>query len=300
MPPVKRAGGIVVEQAEDGRLVHTFRQSTIGELDICPERGRVTMTGEMPDVETDAACIGTAVHGGIEIAELSLMKGDVLPPDLIEHVAQAEFTRLMNLPNFEWKKYKEAKARLAIHGAIEVFYDELYHRIQPLAVEKGFGPLVIYEDSERVIQITGTIDLFDLGFGAADYKTDGDGRKYRRGFGGKAWELDRWAIQPKVYCEALRQMGYLDNQGPWPFTYLVFDISKPTGVELVDPTVWVRPEDIDWLRQKTLAYAKLVEGDVTPWPKQDNHALCSPAWCPNWDNCKGADYSQVEWPLRGH
>jgi hypothetical protein len=253
------------------------------------------MTGEMPDDETDAACIGTAVHAGFEAAARA---PSALLPHQIDLIAQTEFTRLMALPGFGWKKYKEARARDLIRDCCNVFYDELYHTLGPVLIEQGFGPLVIYEDETRIIRIKGSIDLFDEYRGGCDYKTDGDGRKFRRGFGGKAWELDRWAIQPTVYCEALRQLGYYEGNGPWPFTYFAFDLSG-RDVELVESAVWRRPEDVDWLRQKTLAYAKLVEADVTPWPKQDNHALCSPKWCPNWDNCKGAAYTEVEWPLRG-
>ena len=285
-----------MELAPDGRWLHTFRQSTLNELDMCPERGRATMSGEMPDQESDAACLGTAVHFGIERA---LRSEFALDPYTIEELGQQHFSELIALPEFEWIKYKEERAREYISACLFLFYEDIYHTLAPVLLEQGFGPFVIHEDDERVIQVTGSIDLFDQYRGACDWKTDGDGRKFRRGFGGKAWELDRWAIQPTVYVHALRELGYYTGDGPWPFTYLGFDISgKPADVELVETPVMRQRADSLWLVEKTLAYAKLVEADIKPWPKHDNHALCSPKWCPHWGNCKGAAYSDVKWPLK--
>lgn len=287
----------MVERLDDGRYIHTFRQSTVGELDTCPDRGRATMAGEMPRVETDAAATGTACHAGFEAAGRALLIGDSLTLPAITAIAQADFTRIMCDPSFAWMKYTEKACRAYIERACETFYDELYHRLEPELVEFGFGPLVVHEDAQRVIQITGTCDLFDTGFGAADYKTTDRGRKYERGRGGEAWKLDRWAIQPTTYTEALRQLGYLPHEGPWPFTFFVFELGSE--VRLIEQTVWRTPADVAWMVDKLTSYAELVEADIRVWPKQDNHELCSPKWCPRWDACKGAHYPEGSWPLRG-
>jgi hypothetical protein len=34
--------------------------------------------------------------------------------------------------------------------------------------------------------------------------------------------------------------------------------------------------------------------DGMSWPMNDQHALCSPKWCPFWDGCKGS-HVPVDW-----
>lgn len=294
--PVERAGGIVADTDDQGRYVHTFRQSTLGELDLCLERGRRTMAGLMPDDESDAAGLGTAVHAGIEHGLKAKLDGQWVTVEEMDEVAQAEFTRIMALPGFRFVKYKEKGCRDQIRKCLEVFDAELYERIDPYFLELGFGPIVIHEDDKRVIRITGTIDLIDHVLGMADWKTDGQGTKFKRGFGGKAWEIDRWGMQPTVYAAACRALGLIDIDGPWTFTYFAFALGA--DVELVETTVLRQPADIDWLVQKCISYCELVEADLEVWPKNDNQALCSDKWCLAWDTCKGASYVEVEWPLK--
>jgi hypothetical protein len=293
--PVKRAGGIVVEQDDQGRYVHTFRQSSLGELDLCLERGRLTMAGEMPPDESDAAAVGTSVHAGIEHGLHALKDGQYRTLEEMQDVAQAEFTRIMGLDGFRFVKYIEKGCRALIDKCLVVFYDEVYDTIDPLHIELPFDVHLV-EDEHRVIRITGTIDLVDRRKGMLDWKTDGQGTKFKRGFGGKAWELDRWGIQPTVYTAALRAMGIIDPDGPWPFHYGAFALGAQ--VEYMELTVLRQAADIEWLKRKTGSYCEMVEADMGAWPMNDNHALCSPKWCPAWDLCKGASYVDLEWPLK--
>lgn len=296
--PIKRAGGIVVEVDDDGRAVHTFRQSTLGELDLCLERGRRTMAGVMPPDESDAAGLGTAVHAGIEFALKAKLDGHWVTVDEMDAVGQAEFTRIMGLDGFRFVKYKEVGCRRQIRLCLEVFDRELYERIDPIHLELGFSNLVIHEDERRVVRISGTMDLFDRKLGMADWKTDGQGTKFRRGFGGKAWEIDRWGPQPTVYLAACIALGLVDADPTaiHPFTFFAFALGAE--VELVELTVLRTQADVKWLIEKLLSYCELVEADHAVWPKQDNHALCSPTWCLAWDTCKGSHYEAIEWPLK--
>lgn len=289
---------IEIEVDTDGRVVHTFRQSNVKELDTCPERGRASLSGEMPEVHKDATCMGTAVHAGIEAATVALKMGHPMTPDDINNVAQAEFDGLVSTPGFVWVKYGEVGARERIERACERFYDDIYAQLDPILVEHEFGPLEIHEDDYRVIQVKGTIDLFDRVFGALDYKTTGDARAYRRGRGGEAWKLDRWAIQPTIYLYALWCEGYLPDADMWEFTYLAFDFGSPE-VELYRPVVRRQIADFNWAAEKLVSYAMLIEAGVPVWPKQDNHALCSEKWCDWWSQCKGAAYVDVAWPIKG-
>lgn len=281
----------------DGRYVHDFRQSTVGELDICPERGRATMAGQMPRIEKDATCIGTAVHAGIEAANIALKTGlPLMPSDIIE-IALAEFVSLSELIEFRWEKYNPKKAEYLIKRSCELFWEELYHTLRPVLVEHDFGPFVVYEDEHRIVRIKGTLDMYDANEGGIDWKTSGDSRKYMRGFGGDAWKLDRWEVQPTFYCEALRQLGYYGNDGPWPFTYHAFDFGSAEP-KLVTCKVARRPQDVHWAVERLKSYVEMIERDVTLWPKQDNHALCSPKWCDWWQFCKGESYIDVPWPFK--
>lgn len=289
--PVKR-GGIKFEVDDDGRNVFTFRQSTLSELDECSERGRLVLTGQMPRIETDAACLGTAVHYGIEG-----MLGEFWSTDYAVQHAQVHFDLLSVADNFEWVKYGP-RGRDLIHTAIDrcvrTFAKEVLPKLNPIAIEIPFERVFLYEDDERVIYLNGTIDYFDAYLGGIDWKTSGDTRKYQAGFGGEAWKLDRWNIQSSVYTLALVELGFLDPEGPWPFTFAAFTV--PSGV-YQEHTVARTVGDHDWLRAKCVAWAKLIEAEVSTWPMTDNQALCSPKWCPAWGQCKGKHVDE-SWPLK--
>lgn len=290
--------GIELTFDADMRFVHTFRQSTVGELDLCPERGRATMSGQMPRIERDATCLGTAVHAGIQAALIAASKGHVMSPLDMTNIALAEFAMYASDPDFRWEKYNAKRVEFMIMRCCDLFWDDLYEKLSPVLIEENFGPLTIYEDDKRVIQIKGTIDFLDAQHGLLDWKTTGDGRKYRRGFGGDAWKLDRWEPQPTFYCKAAVELGHYDPEGPWWFSYWPFDLS---GAEpKLGPPVSVlrRPEDVSWMIERLLSYTELIERDVARWPKQDNHALCSPKWCDWWPFCKGAQYMTVPWPAK--
>lgn len=286
MPPVQR-GGITVEQGVDGRLIHTYRQSTLGELDVCPERGRLTLTGAMPRIETDAAALGTGMHLGFEEALIARDAGDYMTIAEIADVMTAEYQRIKALPNFEAAKgYRDdTVARKHLQIATHWFHT-YYASLEPLAMELPFNGLAVHEDEHRVILINGTIDLIDKHLGACDWKSTGHDDAYLPGFGGKAWEKQRWAVQPTVYSLALELLGWVV---PPTFTYLVYVIS---GSQVQHQTLPVDRHSGDhaWLVDRLVAYSVMVEAELGVWPKQDNHALCSEAWCPAWDQCKGRHY----------
>lgn len=258
------------------------------------------MTGQLPRVETDAAALGTAAHYGIEIALHASQSetGPLSPDEIAAHMIE-EFERIAALPNFVWSKdYKRVQVHRYLTNIAQAFYDEWYVTLDPIGIEIGFDNLVIHEDADRIIQIQGTIDLLDNVLGACDWKTAGDARKFQRGFGGKGWELDRWGIQPTVYIQALLLLGLLDpDLDAWNFTYLAFALGGKTKGEVTPQTLTVvrHQGDLDWLVDKCVAYSKLVEAEITTWPKQDNHALCSPTWCPAFSTCKGTHYTDT-WP----
>lgn len=273
----------------------SFRQSTLTDLDECPERGRLVLSNEMPRIETDAAAVGTSVHAGIEWLLGSLN----FNTDGVEHaifVACGEFDRICQMENFQWKKYtgvpqcvKMIRAAIMswVQSTVEFDWD-------PIGMEIGFKDILLFEDEDRRITIEGTIDYFDAALGPWDWKTTSDGRKYQRGFGGDSWKLDRWNIQSTVYTKALVELGFLDPEGPWQFTF--GGLVLPSGT-WTPHTVTRTAGDHEWLTQKCLVWADMMTAGLEHWPMTDNQALCSPKWCPAWDQCKGKHVDDL-WPLR--
>jgi hypothetical protein len=141
--------------------------------------------------------------------------------------------------------------------------------------------LPFYEDQDRVIELSGAIDYVDLI--PRDWKTSGSGMGYEK------WELQRWNIQATVYTWAAMMLGLVDpvphstGEHQFPFEFVVM------GGKAVKRVTITRTEaDWSWLQDKVIRLAKLIESGLDPWPVNDNHALCSPKWCPAWDDCKGS------------
>lgn len=253
------------------KIEHSFRQSWLKDAMTCPERARRNLVGTLPDRETDAAAVGTAVHAGIEtyLGNRSLTYGEIL------RVCEATFEEIEQDPSFVWSKYSHRTAM----GLIDTFlanWWEIGNKFAPIATEYGFSK-VLYEDDERIIKLNGTIDLVDENMGLVDWKTSGRGT-YEK------WEYERWAIQPTVYTWAYHSDTATEGE-KFPFTYYVI---HKGGVQ--EFTVWRDQSDWKWLEQRALQYARMIEANLDEWPMHDNHALCSAKWCPAWDTCKGANY----------
>lgn len=266
---------------EDGRWHHKFSQSWIKTTDICLERARMEHAKTMPNIESDAACIGTAMHLGVE----TCIASEGLPLHQVIEIAQDEFSRLMRLDGtngdpearhaegvFKWIKYDEAKARHLINLFTGYWYDEVWIslHIDGARTEWDFKVPVV-DDAERLIELTGTAD-YVRGAHIMDWKTSGGGPY-------KAWEHQRWNIQATAYTYALHQ--WVDAR---PTFELVVMHAK--GVQRLP--IQRGPEHWAWLQTKVTDLAHLIECEVPTWIKSDNHALCSEKWCPAWLTCKGA------------
>lgn len=283
--PTKRGGGHHI-LLDDGRWQHTYRQSTLGELDDCMEKGRLTINGELDRWETDAASMGTAMHEGIEANLGDMMLGDDMSLGITTEIAQQTFSEQMALPNFKWIQTDETKARVIVSRVVRTWYENMRPDLTPEALEIPFHGLVIYEDEHRVIRINGTMDYLDSVMGLGDWKTSN--RKW------DAWEKERWSIQATVYTLASRLLGIEHAQGDYvPFTYYV--MLKDGKLPFQRIKVVRHAGDWRWLVDKCVAISKLIEADLDVWPKNDNHALCSPKWCPAWSSCKGSHYTE-DWP----
>lgn len=278
--PVKRTTQIL-GRLDDGRILHKFRQSTLESLDVCLEKGRRILTDEMPRYETAPLSRGTAIHAGAEVFCRDLQMGYEPDYDYVHEVVHTEFSRLIATPNFDWQGTTEPTVRRFLDQSVDILFAKFSH-LRPLEVEWAFNDLVIHEDDERVIVISGTADLFDAVRGFCDWK--GASRPYVQ------WEKDRWGHQATVYTWAGLALGLLDpDRTEWPFTFFVF--VNGAQVKLQEMTVMRHRGDHAWLRERVLDLSHLIEANLDVWPKQDNTALCSPKFCAAWDTCKGAHYS---------
>lgn len=292
MPPVQHDNKIT-RYYEDGRFIHRFRQSWCNTYMDCPERARMEMLDEIERVENDAACVGTALHAAFEHSINYIgYDGIILSHDDVIATFIEEWETLNRELDIQFIKRKPAQAQLYGERCAESFGRFVLPYLDPFATEVPFGPVRIYEDEHRIIEITGSIDYIDALKGPIDWKTAG--REYQR------WEKKRWAIQPTFYNCGLRHLGVTGLVSPYsgepyggPFddwNYCVFvDNNKPEPqwVHVERPSSW----DV-WLVDQLLPIAHQLEALETlrtpVWPKRDQHALCSPKWCPAWDRCKGA------------
>ena len=255
---------------------YCFRQSTLNTLLLCMERGRLDLVDPIEE-STDATATGTAFHAGVE----ALLNGETMTTAKAKLVET--FHAETKLPGFRWVKVKTAEtcikhAMLGLDGWVEQVWPKVGNVV---AVEESFLVPLGSRGSDT-IELSGTIDAVDDSPTIWDWKTAGDEKKYKGGYGGEAWKL-RWAIQPAVYTKAWHHLhGELAE-----FKYAA--VTKGTSdfqihSETRGPEHWAWLEEQCW---SLVEFMQRVPQDVV-WPKNDQHALCSEKWCPRWGVCKGA------------
>lgn len=257
------------------RWHHRFRQSWLGSAANCPEQARLMTINHLPDHNTDAAAVGTAMHAFIE-ASLSGVEFNLAMAE-----AEEAWWNEQREPNFTWVKYSGRTGWKMIESLCAVWFDKYdpYQRHnRGWELETPFL-FTLHEDEKRIIEVSGTIDAYD-GFDVTDWKSNAsdDDRYVPR-------EYERWAIQPTVYTRAALELW---GHNP-TFKYCVV---SPTGLQQFSV---VRDErDWAWLTDMCESYAYLIEAQLKSWPKNDQHWLCSKRWCPAWDTCKGRHYNNKE------
>ena len=264
-----------------GAWHHRIRQSWLNTFDTCPERARYEHLGV--DREADAAAVGTAVHRSIEYClESYYTTGE--PLDLATQVEV--FHRELDAIDYVHVKWRTEKAP---HKCGEVCVKHWHQQVLPtlptsgVELERSFT-LALIEDDQRLVELSGTIDFYADPL--RDWKTSGRGEY-------EEWEYRRWAIQPTVYTWARYQMLCAEGRTPslpMEFEYVVLGRH---GVQRF--MVHRDHEHWSWMQDKVLTACLLIEADLAEWPKQDNHALCSPKWCDAWDLCKGKFFEGDAW-----
>ena len=255
-----------LHRAADGRWVHDWvRQSSVKTADMCLERFRNDIWGIVSEEIKDASTLGTACHAVAEDAlNTRLNGGEMTEQDMLDSF---EYYWDEALPTIEkWYSYSPESAYVSGIAKIKSWREQVLPELKPVAVEKNFN-LPLYEDDQRIITFSGTIDLVEEDR-CWDWKFPG--RDYSR----NKWEYERWDVQSIAYSLAT---GIPD------FSYAIM---HPKGVGRMDLTRG--EEHYEWFRQKVLALAKLVESQIGNYPLGDNGWWCSEKWCPNWARCKGA------------
>lgn len=265
----------------DGRRRFVFSQSRLKQVDVCPERGRRSLLALDEDGASDSTALGRSVHSSIEACLRDVIDGTG-PWHLDDMIQSAieEFNEEMAMPSSRWIKYKTPETlHKQIARCLSTWYDDVLPSLQPVDVEVNFGPIVVHEDEERVIEVKGQIDYVDE-LGLADWKTTG--RSW------EPWEHQRWDVQPTLYIAAYEatlgaDINALPDLALRPWTWHVLNVDG--SYQRIETTR--TRADWDWLVDRMVTVAKTLEADLPAWPKNDSSALCSPSWCSSYSACKG-------------
>ena len=262
---------------EDGRWHHTWHQSDLKTLDMCPERARLVWSGEVADWEVAASVLGTACHNAVEYL-ITIPDGmDAAPVHISDETYTAlheRFTHELDelVPTItKWDKFK-SRASMEKTGAarLDSWYEQVYPSLTPIGVEVGFDKL-LFEDDERVVRMTGRPDLIDDGLGLVDWKFP------KRDYTREKWQYERWDPQSTTYCWALG------------FTEMTFYVMYGADGGVASMTIERGEQDFQFLRRKVEAASRLVEqSSLKVWPLNDAGWWCSEKWAPCWSVCKGS------------
>jgi hypothetical protein len=131
------------------------------------------------------------------------------------------------------------------------------------------------------IRLAGTMDVVDLyNHRLVDWKTSGRDKQ--------PWEESRWNVQATVYTYAAAELGLLKphDDGNFHFELIVFN-HKNNEPEPQHVQVLRSENNWAWLVEVVSQMVTQIESDLPIWQMNDQHALCSPVWCPVWSDCKG-------------
>lgn len=278
----------------------TFRQSWVKDFLLCPDRGRRNAFDpafQAANGSSDATTLGTALH---EYAEGRLHQ-------LGHSQAAAEATQWLQLQiddaTFDWILIKTPGT---LHGKLVLMMERFRGVMDNIILQYGYpDPNEIERLFDVPLSPDGTIRLagqWDCRWPnhnrIHDWKTAGSLDRY------VGWEIDRWYVQPTVYCVAAAIVDLVDAYDGDEGAAMDFFWSDPDGFEttfefnVVDKTTSANHQSFEttrnqghasWLLEQLESFVNTHDlmGTDGPWPKNDQHALCSAKWCPAWDTCKG-------------
>lgn len=251
------------------------RQSSLGDMLICPERSRLKSV--LPDfmTSTDATVMGTSVHHGIEM----ILNGmDVVSAkDEALHMFSDLKSKGFKQTNLDPEKYE---------GHIVSMMDAFVGGILPDVTLGGTtewrftAPLGIYVDGYEVM-LEGTMDYIDPDGVIWDWKTAS------RPYNGK--DKQSTSVQASVYAQA----AVANNMAQFPVEFRFGVMLRQDSPKAQIVYLQRNPAHIEWLKsivEPNIRYA-LTIGLNHSWMRNDTGALCSDKWCSHWSVCKGAHIS---------
>lgn len=261
------------------------RQSWLGDMMICMERGRLADIKPEFRTGSDATIMGTSVHHGIE----QVLSGQVSPSEIAD-VSVYKLGQLMSEGGWKHVNIKPDDM-VPLTG---IMSDTFVKDILPYVIEGGRIEQKFAVPTGRSVQIdvdkvyelwfAGTMDYVAPDGQLWDWKTAA--RKYSQS------EKQKQSIQASVYAFAAVSLGYTD----WDvqFNFGVMTRSYKSQGQFV-PVIRTKAHG-DWVVEQAtnMVTSALRIGHGTPWPQNDQHFLCNQDWCPWWSICKGARVSDVE------
>ena len=261
------------------------RQSWLGDMMICMERGRLADIKPEFRTGSDATIMGTAVHHGIE----QVLSGAVAQSEIAE-AAVFKLGQLMGEGG--WKHVNIKPDDMVPFTAIMA--DTWVRDIAPTVemggrIEQNFAVPTgrsVQVDVDKVYELwfSGTMDYVAPDGTLWDWKTAA--RKYSQS------EKQKQSIQASVYSFASVKLGYTD----WDVNFNFGVMTR--GNKSQGQIVPVRRTSAhgEWVVEQatSMVTSALRIGHETAWPQNDQHFLCNQDWCPWWSICKGARVSDVE------
>jgi hypothetical protein len=261
------------------------RQSWLGDMMICMERGRLADIKPEFRTGSDATIMGTAVHHGIEqvltnqiaatdIADAAVFRlGQLMTEEKWKHtnVEPDDMVPYVALMARAWAQ--DIAPKVPTGGRVEQKFAAPMNRMVQVDVDKAYE-----------LWFAGTMDYVAPDGTLWDWKTAA--RKYSQS------EKQKQSIQASVYAYAAVALGYTN----WDVTFnfgVVIRNSKSSGS--IVPVNRTKAHG-DWVAEQatTTVTSALRMGHAIAWPKNDQHNLCSDKWCPWWSVCKGSYVSDVE------
>lgn len=271
----------------DGRWVHRIRQSDLKRFRLCPELHRRHMIGDLPEVLSDWAEIGSATHVAIH----AMLTGST--------ASQAFGAAVEYWDSVSPKiRFTDAELRSDPLGFIGDNFNVWVREVWPVTrqleiefVEQTFSVLV-YRDAMRSIWVECTIDFVANGE-ITDWKTSR--QSYR---GSNAWKRERYDVQSTVYpwVYHITTTGEVDVSADEPLCPFAFCVLlKRREVEWLPIQRYGR--DVARLRQEMLGLCRLIEAGISPWPVMPTDWHCSPRWCEAWNSCMGLHLGKDPWGM---
>lgn len=279
-----------------------LRQSWLDTAMRCAERGRLAIVKPEWDFGGDAAHCGTGAHSAVEYHLSCLVNGTPFIDTAIRTIIAESVQAKIAEEGIRWNKFHSMAELLA---NAERCYEAWVNGILPVMLERGLiTPGALCEHHFRVVLFTladgrtvgieGQIDFVPETNEIWDWKNPGS--KYRER------EKQKYAIQPTIYTLAAVLGGIpngVEYSYPMNFVYgLAVRGARKATPQLLTVTRTQAHADFAIERLKTYVDMALNFTLERPWPRNDDHYLCSSTWCPWWVICKGADHIDDSIPVQ--